>query len=446
MGLKAIILAAGKGTRMNSTTPKVLHKIAGMPMLGHVLNLTRNLKIKAPIVVIGPDAQKVESYVKRTHKDAVCTIQDKQLGTGNALKCAENAFLNNDDTLLILYGDVPFIKKQTVITMLNQLSLGADLTLLGFNIDNPKNYGRLIIDNETIVSEIVEEKEATKEQKKIKTCNAGILCGSSKLIFSSLSKITNRNSSAEFYLTDLVKIFSENGLKTKLILAGCQETQGVNSKRDLAQAEQYFQNQMRYKALDNGVTLLDPKTVYFSHDTKIGKDCTIHPNVTFGPSVNLESSVEILSFSHLEGCTVERGSRVGPFARIRPETYIEQNVKIGNFVEIKQTTLGKGAKANHLAYIGDATIGSNANIGAGTIFSNYDSVSKHTTHIGENSFIGSNSSLVAPVKIGSNTIIGSGSVITSDVPDDALAISRPSQLNKKHLGKRIMEKLKNKKK
>lgn len=446
MNLKAVILAAGKGTRMKSDIPKVLHSIAGMPMLGHVLSLTKDLGIDAPTIVVGHKAQAVESYVKNEHNNAICVMQAKQLGTGNALKCAEGTLNYHDGNLIILYGDVPFVEKSTVREMLTQIRLGADLVVLGFHSETPKNYGRLIIGKDNNISEIVEEKELTSLQKELKTCNAGIYCGTSKLIFSALEEISNKNKSGEFYLTDIIKVISNRGGKTKLVLSNQAETQGINSRRDLAWAESYFQNLLREKVLKSGVTLIDPKTNYFSYDTKIGKDSIISPNVIFGPSVKIEKNVEILSFSHLEGCTVASGSKIGPFARVRPNTSIEKNVRVGNFVEVKKTTLRRGAKANHLAYIGDAYIGPETNIGAGTIFCNYDGVSKHPTKIGKNAFIGSNSSLVAPLKIGSNSLIGSGSVITKDIPSNALAISRTKQKNKKSIGKRIVEKKKNLKK
>ena len=430
---------------MKSTVPKVLHEIAKLPILGHVLHLTKDLEINAPTVVIGQGAQEVESYVRRKEPDAICVVQNKQLGTGNALECARDSLANYDGNLIILYGDVPFIEKKTILEMLEKVQQGADLAVLGFNTENPRNYGRLIMGTDNIISEIIEEKEANASQKEIKTCNAGIYCGSSKLIFSVLKKITNKNKSDEFYLTDIVKVISDNSLKTQLVLSNIEETQGINSKKDLARAEFYFQNQLRDRFLSKGVTLIDPKTIYFSHDTKIGNDSIISPNVIFGPSVIIENNVEILSFTYLEGCRIASGSKIGPFARVRPETYIEENVRIGNFVEIKNTTLKTGAKASHLTYIGDAEIGSGANIGAGTIFCNYDGVFKHSTQIGKNAFIGSNSSLIAPVNIGSNALVGAGSVITTDVPDDSLAISRAAQKNKKNLGKRITKKLRSKK-
>jgi bifunctional UDP-N-acetylglucosamine pyrophosphorylase/glucosamine-1-phosphate N-acetyltransferase len=330
--------------------------------------------------------------------------------------------------------------------MLDQLEQGADLSILGFNTSDPLNYGRLIIGADNEVSEVVEEKDCSPSQKEIKICNAGIYCGSSKLIFSLLSKLTNQNASNEFYLTDIVKLSRLEGLKTCFVKSTSFETRGINSRRDLANAEMYFQEKLREKALNNGVTLIDPSTIYLSHDTVIGQDTVIQPNVIIGPSVEIGENVDILSFSHLEGCTLAQGSKVGPFARIRPGTIIEENVKIGNFVEIKKSVFKKGAKANHLSYIGDALVGAQSNIGAGTVFCNYDGVSKHSTEIGENAFIGSNSSLVAPLKIGSNTLVGSGSVITKDVPNNALAISRPAQKNKETLGKRIIEKLKSLKK
>lgn len=446
MDLTAVILAAGKGTRMQSSIPKVLHEIAGMPMLGHVLNLTDEIGIHAPTVIVGHGAQNVKAYVKSKKKDAHCIVQKDQLGTANALECAKHTLTNYDGNLIILYGDVPFIKKKTIEAMIEKVRLGADLAVLSFHTDNPKNYGRVIVGKDNNISEIVEEKETTALQKKINTCNAGIYCGSSKLIFSVLENCTNKNNNNEFYLTDIVKVLSDKGYKCQLVLSNFEETQGINSKKELASAEIYFQNQLREKFFNSGVTLIDPKTIYFSYDTIIGRDTIIRPNVIFGPSVKIESNVEILSFSHLEGCTIAPKSKIGPFARIRPETYIAENVKIGNFVEIKKTTLKAGAKASHLAYIGDAEIGSSANIGAGTIFCNFDGVFKHSTQIGENAFIGSNSSLVAPINIGSNSLIGSGSVITKDVPDNALATSRIIQKNKKNIGKRILEKLRNMKK
>jgi bifunctional UDP-N-acetylglucosamine pyrophosphorylase/glucosamine-1-phosphate N-acetyltransferase len=446
MELAAVILAAGKGTRMNSSIPKVLHQIAGMPMLGHVLQLTKSLKIQNTSVIVGHGSDAVSNFIRRNKINATCINQKEQLGTGNALKCAQETLNTFDGNLIVLYGDVPFIKSSTIVSMLDQLEKGADLSILGFTTPDPANYGRLIIGAGNEINEIVEAKDCSSSQKEIKMCNAGIYCGSSKLIFSLLSKLTNQNASNEFYLTDIVKVAKKDGLKSCLLESSYFETQGINSRLDLANAELYCQEQLRKRALDNGVTLIDPKTIYLSHDTVIEQDTIIQPNVIFGPSVQIGPNVEILSFSHLEGCTIATGSKIGPFARVRPGTRIEENVKIGNFVEIKKSVLKKGSKANHLSYIGDAQVGSESNIGAGTVFCNYDGVSKHFTEIGENAFIGSNSSLVAPLKIGSNTIIGSGSVITKDVPSNALAISRTAQKNKKTLGKRLIEKLKSLKK
>ncbi len=442
MDLAVVILAAGQGTRMQSETPKVLHKIAGMPMLGHVLNLADDLGANPPIVIIGHKAAEVKKYVKNQKINASCIKQEKQLGTANALQCVQKLFESYNGNLLVLYGDVPFIKTSTINAMLNQIRLGSDLAVLGFETNEPSSYGRLIVGQNRNVSKIVEEKDATPSQLNIKICNAGIYCGSAQLIFTLLSGVKNKNAKKEFYLTDIFHAATKKGFRTSLSLAAEDETKGINSKKDLAEAEAYFQNQLRQKVLGKGATLVDPKTIYFAYDTKVAADTVIHPNVVFGPAVELEKNVEILPFSHLEGCTIASGSRIGPFARIRPETRIEQNVKVGNFVEIKKAILKKGSKTNHLSYIGDAEIGSNTNIGAGTIFCNYDGVFKHTTQIGENAFIGSNSSLIAPLKIGSNSLVGSGSVITTDVPSDSLAISRTIQKNKKGLGKRIMEKFK----
>ena len=446
MDLAAVILAAGKGTRMNSNIPKVLHQIAGMPMLGHVLQLTESLKIKNPFVIVGHESDAVKSFIQKQGINASCIDQTEQLGTGNALKCAKESLKKFDGNLIVLYGDVPFIQNNTILSMLDRLKQGVDLSILGFNTPNPINYGRIIIGKGDEINEVVEEKDCSPSQKEIKMCNAGIYCGSSKLIFSLLSKLTNQNSNNEFYLTDIVRLAKEEGFKTCLVETTPFETQGINSRLDLANAEVYYQKQLREKALNNGVTLINPRTIYLSYDTVIRKDTVIHPNVIFGPSVQIETNVEIFSFSHLEGCRIAQGSKIGPFARIRPDTRIEENVKIGNFVEVKNSVFKKGSKANHLSYIGDAQVGSKSNIGAGTVFCNYDGVSKHFTEIGENAFIGSNSSLVAPLKIGSNTLVGSGSVITRDVPNNALAISRPAQKNKTTLGKRIINKLKSLKK
>ena len=446
MNIAAVILAAGKGTRMNSSLPKVLHKIAGLPILGHVLNLTDTLKIEKPVIVTGHEAQLVENYVNLKNKNAVIAHQKHQLGTGNALQCAARYLAKHKQNLIVLSGDVPFIQKNTILSMLNQIDEGSDLAVLGFQTNSPKNYGRLILGKDNLVDEIVEEKDATDVQKEIKLCNAGIYCGPSEVMFSLVSKIKNQNVGNEFYLTDIIKIAKEGDLKTSLVVTDLRETQGINSRSNLASAERYYQDHLRQKALDKGVTLIDPKTIYFSHDTLIGQDTIVQPNVIFGPLVQIGAKAEIFSFSHLEGCVIAPGSRIGPFARIRPGTMIEEDVKVGNFVEIKKSTLKKGSKANHLSYIGDATIGRDTNIGAGTVFCNYDGVFKHSIEIGDRAFVGSNSSLVAPLQIGSDTLVGSGSVITANVPQSALAISRPTQKNKKKLGKRIMEKLKSLKK
>ena len=441
MPLAAIILAAGNGTRMKSSTPKVLHNVGGMPLLGHVLSLTRNLEITETVVIIGHGSEKVKEYIKSNEDRSYCVNQPTQLGTGNAVQCATETLKNFEGNLIILSGDVPFVRKETVEKMLNELAKGADLAVLGFQTPNPKHYGRIILKEDNSVSEIVEEKDATENQRSVDLCNAGIYCGKSDVIFSLIGQLKNENAASELYLTDIVKIGNIKDLKTILVECDEDETQGINNRQDLAKAEFFFQEKLRKKFLESGVTLIDPKTIYFSYDTAIEADTTIHPNVIFGPSVKIESGVDILPFSHLEGCTIAKGSKIGPFTRIRPKTNIEENVKVGNFVEIKNAHLKKYAKVNHLSYIGDASIGSQSNIGAGTIFCNYDGASKHFTEIGENAFVGSNSSLIAPIKIGSNTIIGSGSVITEDVPDGDLAIGRQKQKNKKGLGKKLMEKL-----
>ncbi len=443
MNLAAIILAAGTGSRMKSSKPKVLHSIAGLPLLGHVLTVVEKMNICEIRVVVGYQSKQVENYLKDIKSSAISIHQKKQLGTGDAVRCTQDSLTSFEGNIIILCGDVPFVSKVTLNKMTAKISQGADIAILGFNSNNPANYGRIIKGRNHEVEKIVEEKDASLEQKKITLCNAGIFCGKKDTIFSLLKEVRNSNAQSEFYLTDIIEIAVRHGLKSALIECEATEVLGVNSRKDLADAEKVFQKSLREYFLDSGVTLIDPNTNYFSYDTIIDPDTAIHQNVIIGPSVKIGRDSEILPFTHLEGCTIGNGSRIGPFARIRPQTTLKENVKIGNFVEVKNSTFDWDSKANHLAYIGDANIGTQSNVGAGTIFCNYDGVSKHQTEIGEKTFIGSNSSLVAPLKIGANVLIGSGSIITKDVPKNSLAIGRQKQANKKGLGKKLMDKLKN---
>ncbi|MEE2774586.1 MAG: bifunctional UDP-N-acetylglucosamine diphosphorylase/glucosamine-1-phosphate N-acetyltransferase GlmU [Pseudomonadota bacterium] len=423
----ALILAAGKGKRMNSFIPKVLHAIWRKPILGHVISLANSLKISRLAIVTGYKSDLVESYLEREKIDATLLKQDKQLGTGNAVQCAENFFKNFKGNIIILYGDVPFIKQNTIQKMLKLLSDNVDFTVLGFKKSNPTGYGRLIIDSRGYLEKIIEEKSASDAQKKNQLCNSGVLCGKASTLFSLLSRITNNNTEKEYFLTDIFKLASDHGLKSVVLECEENEAKGINSRGELAEAEINFQNHLRRKAFNSGVTLIDPPTVYFSHDTVLEPDVIVHPNVVFGENVEIKTAVEIFSFSHLEGCKIFSGAKIGPFARIRPDSTVKESAKVGNFVEIKNSTLGVGAKANHLSYIGDAKIGDKSNVGAGTVFCNFDGLSKNVTKVGKNSFVGSNSSLIAPLSIGKNTIIGAGSVITTNIPDHALGLSRQKQ-------------------
>ena len=437
--LAALILAAGKGSRMNSDMPKVLHSVGRKPLLGHVISLTKSLQIAKLAIVTGHKSELIDMYIKEQKIDAKCLKQARQLGTADAVKCTEKYFQNFQGYMLVLYGDVPFIKENTITKMLKILKTGADLAVLGFNKSVPTGYGRLVVNSKGYLQKIIEEKSTNKAQKKITLCNSGVFCGEADKIFSLVSKIGNNNSSKEYFLTDIFELATAQGLNTAIIECTEGEAKGVNSRNDLAEAEIYFQNRLRNEALNKGVTLLDPSTIYLSHDTNLEADIVIHPNVVFGENVEIKSGVEIFSFSHLEGCKIFGGAKIGPFARVRPKSIIKQSVKIGNFVEVKNSKLGVDSKANHLSYIGDAEVGDESNIGAGTVFCNYNGVSKNITEVGKNSFIGSNSSLIAPLSIGSNTIVGAGSVITANIPDNALSLSRQKQKTVPQIGKRKLQ-------
>ena len=446
MHLSAIILAAGQGTRMKSNLPKVMHKIGGLPIIEHILELTKNLSSDRTLIVINPTQNDLRSYLTDKYPDLDFVTQLTPLGTGNAVDSARKALETYEGNLIILYGDVPLIQKSTISEMLTKIDKETDLVVLGFNTAKPKNYGRLIKNEDNYLKKIIEEKNATDAEKKIKLCNSGIICGNSKSIFSLVSLVNKNKESGEFYLTDIIELAGHKGLRSQVLECNPQECQGINSRADLAEAEYFFQCKMRQEAFDSGVTLEDPASVYFSHDTKIGRDSIIAPNVYFGPGVKIAENVKIFSFSHLEGCDIYSGARIGPFARIRPGSKIFENSKVGNFVEVKNAELQEGTKANHLAYIGDAKVGEKSNIGAGTIFCNFDGVSKNKIDVGKNAFVGSNTALIAPLSIGSDTIIGAGSVISEDVPDQALAVERGKQRTKVFLGKKIMEKLRKLKK
>ena len=440
-----IILAAGRGERMNSETPKVMHKIAGAPMIMHTLRTAKSLDPDRIIVITGYGAEQVEKEISELEPEIDFVRQIEQKGTGHAVKCAEKMLKNFTGNTLILYGDVPFISPDTLELLIEEKESGTDLVVLGFESKQPGNYGRLIIENDQLIS-IVEAKDATTEQLKITLCNSGVLYTENKILFQLLSNITNENANQEYYLTDIVETAKNQNLSIKVVCCDELETLGINTRSELSSAELTFQIRARERIIENGVTLSQPDTTYFSFDTEIGREACIGPNVVFGPGVTIESGAEILPFCHLEGCHISKGAKIGPFARLRPGTELSEDVKVGNFVEIKNSTISAKSKINHLSYIGDTTIGENSNIGAGTITCNYDGISKHTTEIGNDVFIGSNTLLVAPVSVGDNSMTASGTIVTESIPSGNLAIGRVKQVNKPGYVKKLVALLKSKKK
>ena len=439
MNIALIILAAGKGTRMQSELPKVLHKVAGAPMLIHAMRAGRALEPKRTIIVAGHGFEAVSATARAEDPEVEIVRQETQLGTGHAVDQARAALDDFDGTVIVLYGDCPLIQPRTLEELTATLSTAA-VSVLGFEAENPARYGRLITDGDRL-KRIVEFKDATPAERAVRLCNSGVMAASAELLFDLLSEIDANNASGELYLTDVIGKAVGRGLSCTAIRCAERETLGVNSRVELMQAEKEFQTLRRAEALEDGISMPAPETVHFSFDTVIGRDAIIEQNVVFGPGVTVESGAQIRAFSHLEGAHVARGCVVGPYARLRPGAELAEDVKIGNFVEIKASTLDEGAKVNHLSYIGDAHIGARANIGAGTITCNYDGVMKHHTSIGEAAFIGSNTMLVAPITVGQDAMTASGSVITRDVPAGDLAIARSKQDNKAGFSVKLMNKL-----
>jgi bifunctional UDP-N-acetylglucosamine pyrophosphorylase/glucosamine-1-phosphate N-acetyltransferase len=439
MKIALIILAAGKGTRMQSELPKVLHKVAGAPMLIHAMRAGRALEPKRTIIVAGHGFEAVSAAARAEDPEVEIVRQETQLGTGHAVDQARAALDDFDGTVIVLYGDCPLIQPRTLEELTATLSTAA-VSVLGFEAENPARYGRLITDGDRL-KRIVEFKDATPAERAVRLCNSGVMAASAQLLFDLLSEIDANNASGELYLTDVIGKAVGRGLSCTAIRCAERETLGVNSRVELMQAEKEFQTLRRAEALEDGISMPAPETVHFSYDTVIGRDAIIEQNVVFGPGVTVESGAQIRAFSHLEGAHVARWCVVGPYARLRPGAELAEDVKIGNFVEIKASTLDEGAKVNHLSYIGDAHIGARANIGAGTITCNYDGVMKHHTSIGEAAFIGSNTMLVAPITVGQDAMTASGSVITRDVPAGDLAIARSKQDNKAGFSVKLMNKL-----
>ncbi|MEL6859597.1 MAG: bifunctional UDP-N-acetylglucosamine diphosphorylase/glucosamine-1-phosphate N-acetyltransferase GlmU [Pseudomonadota bacterium] len=430
----AIILAAGQGTRMRSALPKVLHGVGGRPMIDWSVALAHEVGCERIIVVCSPGGASVQEHVSSTLGPDAIAIQDPPLGTGHAVLAAQEALADFDGELVVLYGDTPLIPSQAVEDLFGELSGGAAVGALGFDAAEPGAYGRLITGANGDLDAIVEAKEASPEQLAVRFCNSGVMAASAAVMFDLLSKVTNDNAKGEYYLTDIVALARTAGQKCRAVSCDEADVLGVNSRVELAQAEHAFQAKRRQQLLVEGVTMTAPETVFFSYDTLIENDVILEPNVVFGPGVTVRSGAQIRAFCHLEGAEVSAGCVIGPYARLRPGAVLEESVKIGNFVEVKKTRMGKGAKANHLAYLGDGEVGAGANIGAGTIFCNYDGFLKYQTVVGENAFVGSNSSLVAPVTIGDGAFIGSGSVVTKDVEANALAVARGRQIQKSGWG------------
>ena len=440
MPVSLIILAAGMGSRMNSDTPKVLHHIAAAPMLHHAMAAGRSLDPARIVVVAGHEAAAVTKSALAFEEAAQVVIQDPQLGTAHAVAQAAALLADAEGDAIVLYGDTPFIRPETLQAMRDSRATHA-VVVLGFNAADPGRYGRLVVQGETL-ERIVEYKDATDIQRAITLCNSGVICADAKTLFALIAKVGNDNTSGEYYLTDIVELARADGLSAGVVICDEAETLGINTRAQLAAAEAAFQSRARADALDNGVTLTAPETVFFALDTHIGRDAIIGAHVLFGPGVTIESGAEVKGFCHLEGCHISRGAVVGPFARLRPGTELAEDVHVGNFVEVKNSILDEGVKVGHLTYLGDADVGEFTNIGAGTVTCNYDGVMKHRTTIGKRAFIGSDTMLVAPVTVGHDAMTASGSVITENVPDVALAVGRAKQINKPGLALRLMDRLK----
>ena len=424
-----IVLAAGEGTRMRSSLPKVLHPVAGQSLLAHVLSASPKGDGASLAVVVGPDHRAVTEEAKRCRPDVETFVQHDRKGTAHAVLAAREALARGADDLIIAFGDTPLISSATFERLREALKQGASLAVLGFEAADPTGYGRLLVENGRLTA-IREQADASAAERAVTLCNAGIMAFDGRRALSIIEKIGNTNSKGEYYLTDAVTIVRDLGLEAVVIKTSEDEVRGINTKAQLAEAEQVMQAKLRKAALDAGVTLIAPETVYLAADTTFGKDVTIEPFVVIGPGVSIADGAVVHSFSHIVQASIGKNASIGPYARLRPGTSLGEGAKIGNFVETKAATLEAGVKINHLSYVGDAHVGANANIGAGTITCNYDGFSKHKTEIGSGAFVGTNSSLVAPVKIGKGAYIGSGSVITRDVPDDAMAVERNQQTNR----------------
>ncbi len=434
-----ILLAAGEGTRMQSDMPKVLHEIAGAPLFQHALNSAAALDGRR-VIVVGHGADAVTSAARSIDPDILVAEQTEQLGTAHAVVQAAEALKDAGGDTVMLFGDTPFIRPETVAAMKEARASGADIVFLGFEAADPGQYGRMVTDGDTLLR-IVEFKDASDEERLITLCNSGVVLAGTETLLRLAAAVGNDNAAGEYYLTDIVELGAREGLVTKVVTCPEEETLGINTRTDLAAAEAVFQRQARAGALENGVTLQAPDTVQFAFDTALGRDALVEPYVVFGPGVTVESGARIRAFSHLEGAHVGSGAVVGPYARLRPGAELSNDTRVGNFVEVKNAQIGDGAKVNHLSYIGDASVGERTNIGAGSITCNYDGVFKHRTEIGRDVFIGSNTMLVAPVTVGDEAMTATGGVITKDVPAGDMALARAPQVNKPGLARKLFQRL-----
>ena len=428
--LAIIVLAAGKGTRMKSDLHKVLHPIAGRPMLDHLLASAAELAPARQVVVAGHGREQLEAALGG---NAIIAVQEPQLGTGHAVRQAQAALDGFAGDVLILYGDVPFVRPETMRAMVDRLHAedAPAVVVLGFEPEDALQYGRVLAHADGRIAKMVEHKDATDEERACRLCNSGLMAVRSDELFTLLARVGNANAQGEYYLVDVVNVANADGRTCAVVITEDEdEVAGINSRAELAQAEARWQQRRRRRAMDEGASLVAPETVWFAWDTALGRDVTIEPQVVFGPGVSVADHVTIHAFSHLEGATLASGVEIGPFARLRPGARLEDGAKIGNFVEVKNAVIGKGAKANHLSYVGDAEVGAGANIGAGAITCNYDGYFKHKTVIGERAFIGSNSALIAPVRIGADAIVAAGSAVSRDVGDGELRLVRAEQLVK----------------
>lgn len=422
----AVILAAGQGTRMKSPLPKVLHKVAGRAMVDRAIDAAQALGCERIVVVVGAHSPQVGAHVEKRLGAGSTAIQDPPLGTGHAVLAAQGTLAGFDGEVVVMAGDTPLMDAAAIAPL---FEADGEVRVLGFEAADPTGYGRLILQGDQLVA-IIEEKEASAEQKSVRASNSGVIAAHSRLLFDLLSKVQPNNAKGEYYLTDIIGLANAAGKTVRAAFAPESAMMGVNSQAQLAQAERLWQSARRAAMLEAGVTMPAPDTVHFSDDTAVAGGAGVEPYVVFGPGVTIEAGAVIRAFSHLEGCIVRSGAIIGPYARLRPGADIGEDAHIGNFVEVKKVTVGKGAKANHLSYLGDGTIGAKANIGAGTIFCNYDGFDKAETHVGAGAFIGSDTALVAPVTVGDGAMTGSGSVITSDVAPGALALARGQQVEK----------------